>query len=471
MLNLLILSILSIDTIINVPELKNAHYGIIILDLNKDSIIYNYNGEKLLVPASNMKIITTAASLYFLGKEFRYKTCLYLRGTIKDKKLYGDIILQGRGDPYFSLENLERFVDKIKSLGIIEINGGIIIIDDYFTDERLPAGWSWHYLDAKYAPEISALSFNKNVVSVRLRPTNVGELANVYIYPATGYIKLINRMTTTANSENIIIYRKPEENTIVVDGFINIKNARDINVAVKDPAMFVGEYFKERLIASNIKISNPVSRIKTYELFLNQTQPLLIDSILSPALSEIIKETNTESENLYAEILLKTLGAFRYKEGSFNSGLNAVKEFLNVCGVDTQNISIWDGSGLSKNNLVSPAALIAVLKFMYNSNLFEDFYNSLPEPGKGTLKARFNGFSDTLRAKTGAIQATSCLSGYLKIINGQDYAFSMLFNNFTCPTRKITQIQEKIIRSFVEEVHKLKVDDTGLLNQMEVIKQ
>ncbi len=470
MFSLLIFSILSFDTILNVSELKNAHYGILILDLKKDSIIYNHNGEKLLVPASNMKIITTAASLYFLGREFRYKTSLYMRGTIKEKKLYGDIIVQGGGDPYFNLENLERFVNKIKSLGINQISGAILVIDDYFTDERLPAGWSWHYLDAKYAPEISALSFNKNVVSVRIRPTNVGELANVYLYPTTGYVNLINRMMTTANSENIIIYRKPEENTIIVDGLIHIKNAMDINVAVKNPAMFAGEYLKERLTASSIKVSNPVSRIRTYELFINPTPPILIDSILSPVLTELIKETNTESENLYAEILLKTLGAHRYKEGSFNAGLKAVKEFLNICGVDTQNISIWDGSGLSKNNLISPATLIAVLKFMYNSDLFEDFYNSLPGPGKGTLKARFNGFSDTLKAKTGAIQSSSCLSGYLNI-NQQDYAFSMLFNNFTCPTRKISQIQEKIIRSFVEEVHKLNEHNTSLLDPVEVIRQ
>ncbi len=470
MVSLIIFSILSFDTILNVPELKNAHYGICFLDLKNDSIIYDYNSEKLFVPASNMKIITTAASLYFLGKEFRYKTNFYLRGTIKDRKLYGDIILQGGGDPYFSLENLKRFVDKIISMGINEITGGIFIIDDYFTDERLPAGWSWHYLDAKYAPEISALSFNKNVISVRMRPTNAGELANVYIYPSTGYVKMINRMTTTANSENIIIYRKPEENTIIVDGMINIKNPRDIDVAVKDPAMFAGEYLKEMLIARNIKVSNPVKRIRTYELFIEPKPPILIDSILSPGLLEIIKETNTESDNLYAEILLKTLGAFRYKEGSFNAGLNTVKEFLNICGIDTQNISLWDGSGLSKHNLVSPAVLIAVLKFMYNSNLYYDFYNSLPQPGKGTLKARFNGFSDTLRAKTGALQASSCLSGYIKI-HGQDYAFSMLFNNFTCPTKKIMQIQERIIRAFCEEMYRPNLDNKELLKPAEVIQQ
>lgn len=107
---------------------------------------------------------------------------------------------------------------------------------------------------------------------------------------------------------------------------------------------------------------------------------------------------------------------------------------------------------------------------MYNSTLYYDFYNSLPQPGKGTLKARFNGFSDMLRAKTGAIQASSCLSGYIKI-NGQDYAFSMLFNNFTCPTKKIMQIQERIILAFYEEIHRPNVDNKNLLKPAEVIQQ
>ncbi len=468
MISLFILSILSFDTILNVPELKRAHYGITIVDLKRDSLIYDYNGDKLFIPASNMKIITTAAALSLLGKDFQHKTLLYLRGTIMGKKLYGDVILQGGGDPYFNLDNLERFINKIKALGITEITGGIFVVDDYFTDERLPVGWSWHYLDAKYAPEISALSLNKNVVSVRIRPTSVGELANVVIFPQTGYIKLISRMKTSLDSEKIIIYRKPEENTIIVDGEINIKSARDINVAVKDPGMFAGEYFKERLITCGVKITNPVRRIKSYEVFIEHSQPIVIDSILSPNLLQIINDINTESENLYAEILLKTLGACIYKEGSFDAGINVVKSFLNNCGVDTANVSIFDGSGLSKHNLLSPHTLIAVLKFMYESGLYREFCNSLPEPNKGTLKGRFNGFSDTLRAKTGLIHAASCLSGYLKI-NTQEYAFSMFFNNFTCPTKKILQIQEQFLRAFAEEARKHSTEK--LFGPVEVMHQ
>ncbi len=453
MINLLIFGILSLDTILNVPELKNAHYGIYVCKLDNDSAIYETNSQKLFVPASNMKIITTAAALYFLEPQFQFKTYLLLRGQIKEKILHGDIIIVGRGDPTFSLENLEQFVRKIKSLQIKQITGTIIVVDDFFTDERLPVGWAWHYLDARYAPEISALSFNKNVVSVRIRPTRIGEDVNASIFPATEYVQLVNRMKTTMENDSIIIFRKPEANIIYLDGTINIKTARDIDVAVKDPALFTGNYFKERLIAEGIKFSQRVIRMKESELFFQDNTPIIIDSTLSLPLSEIIKETNTESENLYAEVILKTLGAQLYKQGTFNAGLKAIKEFLYIIGVDTNNVSLWDGSGLSKHNLVSPLTLVSVLRFMYNnSKLKFYFYNSLPGPGNGTLKARFNGFTDSLRAKTGAIQASSCLSGYLRVKN-TNYAFSMLFNNFTCSSKKILNIQEKIISAITEEIH------------------
>jgi PBP4 family serine-type D-alanyl-D-alanine carboxypeptidase len=470
MINLIIFGFFAIDSILsNSPELQNAYYGLCFYDLKGERVIYEVNSNKLFTPASNMKIITTATALYFLGRDFHFKTYLHILGTIRENRLYGDIILQGGGDPCLSLDAIERLVNIIKSLNIKEVTGGIMIVDDYFTEERLPIGWSWHYLDAKYAPEISALSLNKNVVSVRIRPTSEGEYANVYIYPQTNYVKLISRIKTSSNSETLIIYRKPEENTIIVDGKINIKNPRDIDIAVKDPGLFTGEYFKERLNASGIKVEKSVERIRSYEMFIKQAQPRVIDSLLSPALIEIIKETNTESENLFAEILLKTLGAQKYKEGSFNAGINALKNFLYICGVDTENVSIWDGSGLSKNNLISPSTLIAVLKFMYNSVLYSDYYSTLPEPGKGTLKARFNGFTDTIRAKTGAIQSVSCLSGYLRI-DGKDYAFSMLFNNFTCPTKRILPIQERIIRAFVKEIRKNNsVENSKFLSPVEIM--
>ncbi|MCK4251770.1 D-alanyl-D-alanine carboxypeptidase/D-alanyl-D-alanine-endopeptidase [candidate division WOR-3 bacterium] len=457
MIVLLFVSILSIDSILTPPELSNAQYGICVLDLSNDRVVYVRNSQKLLVPASNMKIITTGASLCFLGPEYRFKTMLAINGKIKKNKLHGDIIITGGGDPTFSLENLEQFVLTIKKHKIKEITGNIILDDSYFTDislngnsftfERLPIGWAWHYLDARYAPEISALSMNKNCVNVKMKSTKPGDYADVTIEPETDYVRLINNMITKQGEDSIIILRRPEANVIYVDGGIGENHKKDIEVTVKDPAMFMGQYFKERLLYTNIKLHGNVLKKSDTKFSTTDSSNagIIIDSVISVSLIEILKETNIESVNLYAEILVKTLGARYYEEGSFRAGIRVLKRFLRMCGVDTNAVSLWDGSGLSRHNLVSPYQLALVLRFMYRSKFSGTFYELLPKAGVGTLEYRFNDFEGIMRAKTGSLHAVTCLSGYL-CIDETDYCFSMMFNNFTCKRKRIEQIQEQIIR-------------------------
>ena len=462
MIVLLLFSILSIDSILCLPELSTAQFGICVLDLSNDRVIYVRNSQKLFVPASNMKIITTGASLCFLGPEYHFKTRLAIKGKIKKNKLYGDIIIIGGGDPTFSLDNLEQFVLTIKSYNISEITGNIILNDNYFTDislngnsftfERLPTGWAWHYLDARYAPEISALSMNKNCVNVKMVGTGLGDYADVTIEPETDYVKLISNMITKQGEDSIIILRRPDANIIYVDGGIGENHKKDIEVAVKDPAMFVGQYFKERLLNANIKLHGNI--IKKNDTTFSTTESnggIIVDSVISASLIEILKETNIESVNLYAEILVKTLGARYYKEGSFKAGIRMLKRFLRMCGADTNVVSLWDGSGLSRHNLISPYYLALVLRYMYYSRFSKTFYDLLPTSGEGTLEYRFKDFDGVIRAKTGSLHAISCLSGYLRI-DETDYCFSMMFNNYTCKRKKIEQIQEQIIRAIEEQL-------------------
>lgn len=450
MIVLFLISSLALDSILNQPQLKPASYGIYISRLDNGRTIFQVNSEKLLIPASNMKIITTAAALTFMGPGFKYRTRLAIRGSVRNEKLDGDIVLIGGGDPKFGVNDFVRFVERIKNLGIREVKGRIIVIDDYFTRERLPVGWAWHYLDAKYAPEISALSFNENVVNVKMEPTDPGALAKVTIEPDTRYVRLVNRMLTRTGDDSVIIYRLPEANVIFVDGALAKGRGQSIKVAVKNPSLYAGIYFRERLEAEKIKVAGGVEEQVNIPADKDSVQSLtMVDSVLSPTLIDIIRETNTESVNLYAEIMLKTLGVLKYGEGSFQAGLRALKDFLNTCGVDTALVSLTDGSGLSKYNIVSARDLGLVLRYMYRQHDFRDFYESLGLPGKGTLERRFNGFADSLRAKTGSLDGVSCLSGYLTV-NEIPCCFSLLFNNFTCSYNKINGIQDGIVAKLAD---------------------
>lgn len=450
-----IISVISIDSIISQPELDFAHVGICVLDLERDSVIYTHNCRNLCIPASNMKIITTGASLLYLGPEFRFKTSLAMKGSIKKNRLRGDIIVIGGGDPTFNLEHVEQFVAQLEKKKIREITGNIVVDENYFktivyseqfpNNERLPVGWAWHYLDARYAPEISALSMNKNSVNVKMTATRLGDTADVVLEPETEYISVVNTMITKYGKDSIIIFRRPEDNVIFVDGGIGMGHTRDIQVSVKDPALFAGHYFKERLAEAQIKLRGDV--VKRYDAY-PDSDYVIIDSVYSAPLVDILDEMNHESENLYAEILLKTLGAHYYGDGSFEKGIHIVKRFLKRCGIDTSAVSIWDGSGLSRHNLISPYFLTLVLRYMYHTKYSELFYGLLPSSGEGTLERRFRGFGEMMRAKTGTLHAVSCISGYLKV-GENDYCFSMMFNNFTCQRKMVEEIQEQIITALV----------------------
>lgn len=450
---LLLLLSLSIDSVLKNPDLEHAHVGMIVLNLDKDSVVYARNYHKNLVPASNMKIITSAAALTFLTSDFRFKTRLAVAGGIRGNKLHGDVVVVGGGDPSFSLEDLEQFVSTIKSTDIASIEGDIVLVDNYFTDERLPIGWAWHYLDARYAAEISALSINRNVVNVRIEATRLGMRAKVNIEPATEYVRLVNKMITKSGDDSIIIYRRPEENIIYVDGGIGFGRTRNIEVAVKDPTLFFGQYLKERLNESDIRISGKCVRNGSLNAYTIDSTYNVVDSIMSVPLYEIIRELNTESVNLYAEALLKMMGAYFLKDGSFRAGVSIMKELMQRCGVDTSQVVLYDGSGLSRHNLISPYNMMLVLRYMYHAELFDDFYKLLPSPGEGTLENRFNGLDGFMRAKTGTLDAVSCLSGYLRL-HDTDYCFSLMINNFVCSGKKIEKIQEEImkeLKAFLEK--------------------
>ncbi len=430
--------------------LQNAYAGVCIYSLKRDRLVFESNGVKLFIPASNQKIVTTAAALYYLGGDFRYVTRLKVRGGVVAGTLGGDIILEGSGDP--SIRDcgfLERWADVIKAQNIHTVAGNIVADDRVFSRERLPEGWAWHYLDARYAAELSAFSFNGNTVRVTVGPAaDTGDTAQFSLYPETKYVTVKNRLMTvdSAGKRGFGIYREPEANIIHIEGEIDREfKPKTIEIAVKDPAFFAAFHFKELLEKRGVKVNGEPKKYDPATIDSTKGASQL-DSIISMPLSEIIKETNKESKNLMAENLLRSIGHYSGGDGSYWTSNILVRRFIAQLGGDTTGIEPVDGSGLSRHNLVSPYNIVVVLRYMYLSGHRDKFFESLPTSNEGTLFGRLLNLENVVRAKTGTLRWVSCMSGYVESPADNDmYAFSMLFNNYSGSAKAIAKLQERII--------------------------
>lgn len=282
---------------------------------------------------------------------------------------------------------------------------------------------------------------------------SIGGQALVTVNPSTNYVKVRSELKTVPESlpDRINIYREAETNLIHILGQISKKSkGKKYEIAVRDPALFAGFLFKELAESQGIRIYGYAKRINPVDssFSLNETQ---LDSVVSPALSEIVKETNRESKNMYAENILKTVGYYVGGDGSYWTGAALVKKFLNQIGVDTSAIQPVDGSGLSRDNLLSPYSIVLTLRYLYLSPYRDMFRESLPKPNEGTLFGRLLKLGDAVRAKTGTLRWTMCISGYVDSPATNDiYAFSILFNNCVNSTKAMQKLQERIIEAISE---------------------
>ena len=438
----------TVDEAFGKPEFAHGIQGIIIESLKDGRVLYEKNADLVFMPASNMKLIVSSASLDLLGPDCVIPTTLFTSGEISDGKLKGDVILVGQGDPTFKYEHLQEMAAKLKSLGIKAIDGDILADDTYFDSVRLGSGWAWDYQSDYYAAQISALNLNQNVVGVYVRPgKKIGNPAVIELLPKTRYMDVEDECKTSdaGSSNSISMSRIPGTNTIRVTGNVALdyesKGPED-GVTVDDPALFTCTVFSEILKGQGVRIKGKV---------LHGTKPSDAKSVMvhnSPPMSEILRLLNKPSDNLIAECLLKQLGAKVKGAGGAAAGADVEMDYLKKIGADVTAISIADGSGLSRYDLVSPRNLLAILKYMHGHKDSQVFIDSLPVAGvDGTLKKRMKGTAaeGNVRAKTGYIGAVRALSGYVTTKSGEPLVFSILMNNHLCRSSEADTAIDTII--------------------------
>ncbi len=453
-----------LDDIFKDPSFSNAYWGVLIQSLETGEYFYRLNEHKSFIPASNMKLFTTAVALLKLGPDFRYKTNLYTDGEIRDGVLYGNLFVRGSGDPTISgrftdgdvIKTFKDWADSLKNLGIKEINGDIIGDDNYFDDQYMGTGWAWDDETYWYSAHISALSFNDNCVDLEISPgEKIGEPAVIKINPETKYVKINNLVITVHpdSATQIDFFRAPGTNVINVFGKISLKSKPyKESVSVHNPTLYAVTVLKEVLESKGIKVNGNAVDIDDSKFNPNYDGMKILASYESPPLSEIIKVINKRSQNFYAEQVFRTLGKIFGGEGSTQKSVEVVKNTLSQIGIPPDAISIYDGSGLSRLNLVTPFQILTLLNYMYRHEYFSYFYESLPIAGvDGTLETRMRKTKaqGNVRAKTGYVQYARALSGYVKTKDGEMLAFVMMTNNYLVPTSVVNMTQDIVCNRLV----------------------
>lgn len=456
-----------IDAILANPQLDGAVLSIRVIELPRGRVLYSFNSEEPLAVASNAKIVATAAALDLLGPDFELSTTLVAAGSITSGVLHGNLVIVGRGDPSISehwngkdvMAPLRRFAAEAKASGIETVSGDIVANDLYFDRQFWCPSWPSNQWIHWYEAPVGALAFNDNCVDATVGPGAApGEPASVRLYPDVGYIDFTNSIQTTSSlkthrSRGYGFYRNKLENSVTARGYYYLKAApAKSNFTIYDPSLYIATALKKALADAGIKVTGRPRRMRQDEVAaLDGAEVIALNRV---SLAEVVKHCNLNSQNLYAEMLLKTLGREVEGEGSFEAGARAVGRFLEKIGIRPGEYTMVDGSGLSRETCFSAMALTKVLQHMYTHPSVNSFRDSLPLSGyPGSLASRLaqTPYMGKVRAKTGYILRASSLSGYALTANDKTLAFSMVFNDFKGSNRyTIKPIQDDICRALVD---------------------
>lgn len=455
-----------ISEVLAKPELAPAMVGIKVVSLDSGRVLFEENAAKLLRPASNMKLYTVAAALDRLSPDYRFVTSVHSPSLLdKSGVIHGDVTIYGRGDPSIAarfnngdyLKPIDELAARIVAAGVKRIEGDIVGDESYFIGPRYGSGWTWEDLTWYYGAEVTPLTVNDNALDLFIKPgPAVDQPAVITTGPPDPLLTIINKVTTSAKGvrREIAIHRGLSENTITITGSIPLDDRGYTGgIGISHPALLFVYLLRSSLVQKGVVVKGK-SRT-TGEI----SQPPLIDispfigtngaslpkheiaRLESPPFSVIAAQTLKPSQNLYTELILRTLGTMtpapatmpRLNQTSENLGLEAVKSFLKTAGIRPEALVLDDGSGLSRSDMITAEASVQLLTFMSKHRYAAVFRDALPIAGiDGTLRNRMKGTAaeNNVRAKTGSLSSASSLGGYLTTAAGEKLVFSIMVNNY-----------------------------------------
>jgi D-alanyl-D-alanine carboxypeptidase/D-alanyl-D-alanine-endopeptidase (penicillin-binding protein 4) len=435
--------------------------------------LYGRNEGRLFTPASNTKLVVTAVAAALLPPDFQVFTSLYAAGPIADGILEGDLVLYGQGDPTLGrrcyatdtlvegacdrdpFAKLRVLADSLRARGVREVRGNLVGDGSWFEPVTIHPTWEFFDLNWWYAAPVSGLGFNDNSVDFTWQPgLSVGAPARITLWPDIGEVLFENRTITVAAGASSDIgdrfYRVPGTARVWAEGQAAMNRPpRTESFAVTDPPLYTARAMRQVLAEAGIAVVGSTRSTTDSMLYRQARSAPPLASVASRPLRDWIFPILNTSQNLFAETLLKHLGRRFGKAGSWEEGLTVERRFLiDSVKIDSTEISLHDGSGLSSANLVSPNAFTKLLRFIRKHPGYPTFAAGLPlAGGVGSLHTRFVGtrLSGRVRAKTGSITGVNTLSGYIERQDGKTIVFSVQANHHALKSREILAAIDSLV--------------------------
>lgn len=456
-----------VQSVLEEQHAQKVFWGILVVDRDSGETLYELNADRFFTPASNAKIFTTSLALATLGPNFRFRTTLETTGKLGgDGHLSGDLALIGRGDPDLSNRKfpyagkverdgpvekiLAEMADEAIAKGIKQIDGDIIADDSYYPYEPYPPGWSIGDIFFTFGSPISAIAFNDNTITVTVTPgIKIGDPANVIVEPASAADTFTRKISTVdANAKlEVGVVQQPGPEFLLLQGMIPLAHAPiKLDLAMPDPAQTAGASLKQIFESRGVHVSGTVRvhHAPPPEIYpdapvvlgpqpaVTDPSTLVLAEHLSLPLLESIRLTNKVSQNLHAEMFLRAVGHEKKGFGVTDAGLWTEQDFLRSAGIADGDVVLSDGSGLARDDLVTPRATVQMLRYDERQPWGTDYISTFPIAGvDGTLETRLQGTvaSGRIMAKTGGLDHVRALSGFTTTVGGEHLVFSIFDNN------------------------------------------
>ncbi|MFU8854238.1 D-alanyl-D-alanine carboxypeptidase/D-alanyl-D-alanine-endopeptidase [Micromonospora sp. SL1-18] len=454
----------TIDAVLASSQLAGAQAGVVVVDTTTGQTLYDRNGERRLVPASNTKLLTSTTAMELLGPDHRFTTDVAGDGVRGAGQISGNLYLRGGGDPTMLAEDYDRLAEQVAAEGVRVVTGNLVADDTRYDRIRLGTDWAWDDESYYYAAQVSALTvapdtdYDAGTVIVHAAPAaKAGAQPAVTMTPANGWLHIDNRAQTVATGKTTISFeREHGGNTIVVTGQIAVGEDPESEwMTVWEPTGYAADIFRSALRRHGVRVLG--------QTVLGQATPANATTVArhdSMPLAELMVPFLKLSNNGHAEVLTKELGRVLSGSGTWSAGLAAIRDHVGQSGMDIRTLRQRDGSGLSRANMIPPAQFVSLLAAARTEPWFDTWYAALPVAGNaerfvgGTLRSRMRGTAaaNNVHAKTGSLTGASALSGYVTDADGHVLAFSIVLNNYLASSVKGLEDQIAIALASYTEI-------------------